>query len=686
MSSLRSEQSSELEQFGVSTRDATTLEGKRVISIEKITTTLESTEKMKSGELTHNHMGDILQIDAQILVLSGVAGTEKVAKENILSLENGIKQKLEQRLNNPSVNLIEELSAPNPEADNLGGILAKCRVLGELSTLMSQGKSKSEAISELRNAYLDTRRNVLQYKDYALRKSIVAEESVAFWNTGMAGIVDSGNVEEIAIAKRELARVIVAKETGKNLYTISKVELAQLIPQVLEKQIGRLSRREDTERQAVGLDSLTAYAFEKGVAQETIVRLLDILPEGYEDIRDEYMGGRKVEITSATTETREVARQLETPRVESLRTRENVLYAPDVIFFGDQHGDIETLEDTRTGVYLGDIVDMKDGLDKNSLFEYGNIRGNLEKWINRVESGQDIYVVGNHDVTLAYMYLLHNQLDRSYEQNNVLRTQKLEEEFTSVFQHWYNLAGGDIVLGQLGIDFRAENASHRTGGENPLTVRNVAIRIFDTETVLARFAQTTINHGRLYAIVNENLAMHTLPQTDENGNLVTVEEGFTGLDALDLLQQRMRSGDIDTFKRLFFTDWKVNNQGQPSGVEYHHGPLWNRETAVERYLPKQSESVAEQGNRKILTDKLITQINSQAGARGTLVKRVVFGHIQQGGSADEEGLIINVDLATDANKRNIHCESHLSETTEKFSYTSGKKVITKNQIIRSNKP
>ncbi|MBU2544239.1 hypothetical protein KJ618_02105, partial [Patescibacteria group bacterium] len=354
-----------------------------------------------------------------------------------------------------------------------------------------------------------------------------------------------------------------------------------------------------------------------------------------------------------------------TPAGSIIAEDQHAYYLKKSVTFGDQHGDIETPESGQTAVYLGDILDVKEANLKN--FDSKIFPEKFSLWLDAVEKGESIFILGNHDIKVLFMFYL-----QSYASEFGVDAAK------EAYVAWLS-DGGKMVLDALGIPITYDSSK----GVNGVDLNDLS-RI-QSHPLLLRFATLAQTKGKLYAIVNERLKMHTLPITDVDGNLVEVEDGFTGLDALDLLESRIRKGGTeayDTIKRLFATSWTVQQNRIKTSIKYDTGPLWNKEEGVWKFSMDTIGTKTRKAEERI--NNLINQLDVQGQQRGTKIAGIDYGHISMGGETSENGRLINIDYADNADKKvKGHVLSTIEGSTVTVQYYDQKKgsVDVQNQLL-----
>lgn len=329
-------------------------------------------------------------------------------------------------------------------------------------------------------------------------------------------------------------------------------------------------------------------------------------------------------------------------RKGAIVSKEHIIYHPNVVVFGDQHGDIELPKPGERAVYVGDILDIKEANEKN--FDAQKFPQDLDAWLTLVESGEATFVLGNHDMKLLAVFHAA-QISRLHGNENGV----------AACMNWLS-DGGSEVLKALNIPIKSD-LTKSLAGFNWEDAKSIV-----DNPLLLRFAKVCKNQGKLYAVVNENFVSHTLPITTEEGHLAEIEDGLSGMDALDILESRIRSGGDDaaeTVWRLYLTEWEVrrNNQPVPDGLDSNGipknltredgGPVWNRNDGARRLLYS-LEGIEKQKSR---IANVMGDLNVQAIARGTRVNRLVSGHISSGGTVAAEGQIVNIDYADRYDKK-----------------------------------
>lgn len=574
-----------------------------------------------------NNMSDLQILDAQRRAVESY-------RQNLASRINSrqdlllIQQKINLALSKVSQHLAEtdlQMLAANPnvmEADNLGWLLVQKRVMADLLLAYDKlppqpnGTEKNkleQAFAQVAQNYFDWRDDVISYKAIGARK---ARESISFLDE---------NADEIENQSRLLIAQMRVAEQMDNVYSDKGIdEVKKAVVAALEKNI----KKQETSQQKTilneELQDIIAYIKTRNLFSQAEIE--KIVPLEY---LDQYIGGvvsiKSVELPAgpaAVPETKETLAAI---------AHENVLYAPAIDFLGDQHGKFDKVQSGVQAVYVGDLLDIKENMYRfdSAYRSYvdGSFVADLEATMTAIEKNERQFVIGNHDMSLPLIMSALVQWDKAKNAGKPAEIDLYARLAKETVQHWTVHAGGDLVCKALGI--------HLTGN---LEQDTFAI---GGDARLQRFARLVINHGKLFTIANERLVSHTLPAADEQGNLLELEDGATGLDALSILQKRLRSGDVRTIQRLHDTIWEVHNNGKPTGTRYEHGPVWRRDKEVNVFYASRSFI----GNDYSHLDNLIRNLDQQAQKYSARVKGIINGHISGEGKCDPQGKLVNIDHA-----------------------------------------
>ncbi|MDH7476349.1 MAG: hypothetical protein QHH09_02650 [Microgenomates group bacterium] len=329
-------------------------------------------------------------------------------------------------------------------------------------------------------------------------------------------------------------------------------------------------------------------------------------------------------------------------RIELLNQRvidkEHIFYRPKVRLFGDLHGKGAKPIPGYFNVGTGDFMDPKYFFrlqNRQYGFDPNNFRESINAWMECVKKGEGLYILGNHDVKFLAAMLLGPERA----------------------QDWLN-DGGDQILEACEIQWQGE-----VSGDNYDEFRKAIMN--SQNSLLREWYDFLLRYGKCYAVVNDVYLAHTIPVTKDDGSLFDFTQSRKGgMEAFDEFEKMLREiakirdrGGLvqksqwdDITKKL--AAWNKAHFPQSS----IYGPFWVRDRQWEEIRDDQAKA-----------QKMIDGLNEQARKKGGEVKKVVFGHIQEGGGVFCNGMIINIDYSYKMDDRpEYYPELIYDEKTDRF--------------------
>lgn len=592
----------------------------------KTSQTSKLIESFKTAE-DRDNLSDIQVLDAQ---RKAIEAFEKNVPNRLKTRTDlvDIQQNINAALKIVTKDLPEDAvrnAAQHPDinqSNNIGLLLAQKRVLVDVLTAFDQSASQTSTISEevrLARAFASTKKQYDGWRDDVIGfKAINARKAIN--DMPMMNPDEERLNRDRAIT---VAQMCLAK-TMDNIYSEKGAEGAK--NSALKAIRERVLKLKTASSPAIAEELQIIIDYTLGRGFVTKAEIANEVPTNFLDAVNGGVASQRIKIESLT-----VPPSPESKERILQNAAEKVVYHPHVEFYGDQHGKFDKVSPDALACYVGDLLDIKESMYQMNP-EYRqyidqNFVTDLDSTMDAIEKDERIFNIGNHDMSLPLILMSVVEW-----QNAKKSTDKGKEADCAVLAkdslvHWINHAGGDLVCKMLGI---------------PLTGNfGTDIWVVAQNARLNRYAKLVINKGNLFTIPNEFAEMHTIPAADKDGNLLEIEDGLSGFEALSLLELRLRKGDLGTIKRLHDTEWEVERNGQPTGIIYEHGPLWRRGQETDVFYNPRSANPSDFGH----LDNLISQLDQQAQKFGGRVRGLVVGHTSDAGKCDPQGRLVNIDHA-----------------------------------------
>lgn len=347
------------------------------------------------------------------------------------------------------------------------------------------------------------------------------------------------------------------------------------------------------------------------------------------------------------------------PVVETVKTREHVLYAPEIKIIPDTHGlspDFYGInENSEDVVSVGDIIDAPKNLklrNFNRAVTEANIRryvqmgvmkayqgwteDQIQTEVNRQQSQVEVNNKAASSVDIKRNVQVWTELLKSSKGQLVLGNHEL--------MAMSGLTGNDGDLSNWLLDNNKGKTTLEAFGINTKSIPEVMVDDKDVLTPLnpdvcknirqqinknpelKNFFDLLFSKGKMYTIANEALIVHAGIPLSKSGDLIPPQrkgadwagfEGTRGLDALDKIEEGIRNRDPNILHWL------------GSGSSREMSPAWMRTPFFEVMEDYKASTLAMQ------------QLRVQAIKRGADIKIIMVGHTESLlGSFLEEGRVV----------------------------------------------